>query len=65
MNLIKGTKVRQVVKAPIEGVVTGFDIDQETGVKQIKVEWEDPESNEVYSRFFSEADLEVVDQSAQ
>ena len=30
----KGDAVRQVMPAPFEGVVAGFDVDQETGAVQ-------------------------------
>lgn len=60
MNLAKNTAVRQIVK-PIEGVVTGFQIDQESGARQIQVSYTDEHGTEC-SRYFQEHELEVVHQ---
>lgn len=54
----RGSIVQQIVK-PIEGVVTSFQIDQQTGDKLIEVTWTD-ETGVVNSRFFSENDLKVL-----
>lgn len=53
----KGTPVTQIVK-PIEGVVVGFDVDQETGDRLIKVEWTE-EDGSTASKFFKDDELEV------
>lgn len=47
----KGDAVRQVVPAPIDGVVAGFEVDQETGAVQYRVEFQDGE--ETRERFFA------------
>lgn len=56
----RGSIVKQVVKT-VEGTVTGFQVDQETGDKLVEVTWTDA-SGQVSSRFFKEADLQVVTQ---
>lgn len=56
MTLTKGTQVRQIVK-PIEGTVTGFQIDQETGERHVLVEYLD-EHGTTASRYFKEGELE-------
>lgn len=58
-NFKKGDTVRQVVAAPVEGVVSRYDVDQETGEVQILVEWLDGEGN-TCSRYFKEAELAAV-----
>jgi hypothetical protein len=58
MAIQKGTKVRQVIK-PLEGTVTGFSVDQETGKLLTKVEWADEQGVE-HAKFFDNADLEEV-----
>lgn len=59
----KGTAVRQIVK-PIEGTVVGYKLDEERGETLALVEWAEPGAEqdeiEVKSRYFSEAELEVV-----
>lgn len=56
MTIQKGAAVRQIVK-PIEGVVTGFDIDRETGAVQYCVEWD--EGGTAHSRYFKADEIEV------
>lgn len=56
MAIQKGAAVRQIVK-PIEGVVTGFDIDRETGAVQYCVEW--TEDGTAHSRYFKADEIEV------
>lgn len=53
----KGDAVRQVVPAPIEGVVAGFQVDQETGAVQYRVEFQDGE--ETRERFFTAEQIEA------
>jgi hypothetical protein len=55
----KGDAVRQIVPAPIEGVVTGFHVDQETGDMQFRVEWANAEG-EACGRYFTAAQLQAV-----
>ena len=50
----KGAAVAQVV-TPIQGTVTGFSVDQETGDTQVKVEWSDADGE--HARYFKEAEL--------
>ena len=57
MAIQKGATVRQIVK-PIEGVVTGFDIDRETGDTLYRVEWE--EGGEAQARYFKAGEVEAL-----
>jgi hypothetical protein len=50
----KGTKVKQIIK-PVEGEVTGFTVDQETGDVQVLVAWTDDDGD--HARYFKESDL--------
>jgi hypothetical protein len=52
----KGTKVKQIIK-PVEGEVTGFTVDQETGDVQVLVAWTDDDGE--HARYFKETDLEA------
>jgi hypothetical protein len=54
----KGDTVRQVVPV-IEGTVTGFNIDQETGDRLVQVEYSDADSD-IAMRYFKDSELEVV-----
>ena len=54
----KGTKVKQIV-APVEGEVTGFTVDQESGDVQVLVEWTDSDGVQ-HGRYFKETDLETA-----
>lgn len=56
MAFAKGTSVRQIMPAPVEGVVTGFMMDNETGEVLHCVEWTDGEG-ETHSRFFKQVEL--------
>lgn len=58
----RGDAVRQVMPAPISGHVTGFDVDQETGVRQIQVTFHNGEETRI--RFFAEGDLELTPDEA-
>jgi hypothetical protein len=53
----KGDLVVQVV-TPIQGIVSGFSVDQETGDTQVKIEWQDEHGN--HSRYFKDAELEAT-----
>lgn len=50
----KGTQVKQVI-TPVEGEVTGFTVDQETGDVQVLVAWTDEDGE--HARYFKESDL--------
>jgi hypothetical protein len=54
----KGAPVRQVVPV-IEGVVSGYSVDQELGTVQVLVEWEDV-NGERHSRYFAESELQAI-----
>ena len=57
----KGDVVRQIMPAPVEGVVTEYNICQETGTVQVKVEWPDTDGDGIpQSRFFKVDEVEVV-----
>lgn len=61
-RIFKGDTVRQTMPAPIEGVVTEYNICQETGDVQIKVEWPDADGDGFpESRFFKISEVEKVD----
>lgn len=51
----KDAKVTQIVK-PIEGVVKGFQVDQETGDVLVQVDWVQEDGSHG-SRFFKEEEL--------
>jgi hypothetical protein len=53
----KGTQVKQVV-TPIEGEVTGFQVDQESGDLQVLVTWTDEHGE--HARYFKETEIEAV-----
>jgi hypothetical protein len=55
----RGTVVRQIVQAPVEGTVEGFSVDIETGELQVLVQWTDA-SGEVHYRHFGETQIEAV-----
>lgn len=54
----KGDVVRQVIPV-IEGTVTSFQVDQETGALQYLVEWSDGDGN-VCSKYFGAGEVEAV-----
>jgi hypothetical protein len=56
MAMHKGSYVRQKMPAPVEGVITGFKVDGETGKTQVLVEWE--EGDGTGSRYFNPDDIE-------
>jgi hypothetical protein len=51
----KGDEVVQVIK-PIQGVVDGFQVDQETGSLLVHISWTDEDGGE-HGKFFTEEDL--------
>jgi hypothetical protein len=54
MSLKKGDAVVQVVPAPIEGVVDGFALDQDTGEVKVLVAYTDADGN-AQSGYFSQS----------
>ena len=54
----KGDIVKQIVPA-IEGTVTGFQIDQEHGIRLLLVEYTNAD-DEPSSRYFKETEVELV-----
>lgn len=56
MSFKKGQKVTQVQPKAIEGTVTGFEVDQETGERNIRVAYKG-ESDEDHVRHFKENEL--------
>lgn len=62
MAVPKGTKVRQIVPV-IEGTVTGYSIDQESGEALILVSW-DNGKGVAGSKYFKESEVEVVPEVA-
>lgn len=56
-KIFRGAQVRQVVKV-IQGVVTDFKVDQESGDRLIGVEY--TEDGEKKHRYFSEGQVELV-----
>ena len=62
VQIKKGDTVRQIMPAPVVGVVTEYNICQETGAVQVKVEWPDADGDgHAESRFFRVDDIEKVD----
>lgn len=62
-KLKKGDTVRQVITPPIEGVITGFAVDQETGDVHAHVEWLVKDANgdeHKAARYFAEDQLEAA-----
>ena len=57
----KGDTVRQIMPAPVVGVVTEYNICQEHGTVQVKVEWPDTDGDGIpQSRFFKADEVEVI-----
>jgi len=56
----KGDKVAQIQAAPVQGVVAGFDIDQESGDVQVRVEWPN-EDGGMHVRHFPQDQLEAIE----
>lgn len=54
----KGAAVKQIMPAPIEGVVDSFSVDQINGTVQVKVVWEDSAGQ--HEHFFNETEIEAV-----
>lgn len=59
MSFKKGDKVIQVLQAPIEGVVDGFALDQNTGEVTVLVEYTNA-SGEVHQRYFHADELNAA-----
>jgi hypothetical protein len=59
MAIAKGTEVKQVVAAPITGVVDSFSVDQETGQLQYLVKWADADGEEC-SKYFQDGEIAPV-----
>ena len=55
-NFKNGDKVTQVLPNPVTGVVSGFALDQQTGLVQAKVTWTDASGN-VNERHFDQSEL--------
>jgi hypothetical protein len=58
-NFKKGDAVRQVMPAPITGTVTGFSVDQDTGVLLTLVEFKDADG-EVAENYFQPGQIEAA-----
>ena len=57
----KGDQVRQVLPAPIEGVVDSVTIDPDTGDRLFKVVWPDANGDgHEESRYFTEEQIELA-----
>jgi hypothetical protein len=54
----KGDPVRQIVQAPINGVVTGLSLDESTGLIQYRVEYQD--GDEKRERYFTADQIEAA-----
>jgi hypothetical protein len=54
----KGDTVRQILPAPIEGTVVGFNADQETGALQVCVEYQ--ADGETRQRYFDSNQIDLV-----
>lgn len=52
----KGDAVAQVLPAPVTGTVAGFDVDQETGARLVRVEWVCDEGHQ-HAKYFREEEL--------
>lgn len=62
MPIPKNSVVRQVVPAPIEGVVTDYAIDRESGITQVLVAWLDADGVP-HERYLLESEVEVIQQA--
>lgn len=61
VKIKKGDTVRQIMPAPVVGVVTEYNVCQETGDVQVKVEWPDQDGDGIAeSRFFRIDQIEKV-----
>lgn len=56
MSFKKGDKVVQIVQKPIEGIVEGFAVDQETGETQVRISYPD-EDGSTHTRHFKPDEL--------
>lgn len=52
----KGDEVVQILPAPITGTVAGFDVDQETGARLVRVEWADADGH-AHAKYFREDEI--------
>ena len=59
MAFKKGDEVVQIHSAPIQGTVSGFALDQETGDVQVLVQWTDGDGV-VHQRHFSQSEVAAV-----
>ena len=59
MAIKLGTPVRQIVPAPVAGIVMRKEWDNDTEQFRFLVEWPDPEGEEPHSRWFNEDDIEA------
>lgn len=59
MAFKKGTPVRQVLPAPVEGMVTGYMVDAESGETLHRVEW--LQDGTIVSRYFKECQIEATE----
>lgn len=62
MAFPKGSQVKQVLAAPIQGSIDSFSVDQESGQIQYLVKWLDGGGVE-HSRFFKDGEVELVEQT--
>jgi hypothetical protein len=58
-DIKKGDTVRQVVPV-IEGIVTGFQVDQETGDRLLQVEYPDADGD-LAIRYFKDSEVALVE----
>ena len=58
-QFMRGQTVRQIVSAPIVGVIETFEADRETGERMIRVAWKDADGV-VHSRHFAEEEIEAL-----
>lgn len=60
----KGDTVRQILPAPVQGVVVGFNVDQETGDLLTLVQWEQDTNGDgdpdICQKYFRASEIEVV-----
>lgn len=63
-NVKKGDSVVQVQPKPIEGVVVGFGLCQETGTVSVKVQYTDAD-DEVHERYFKQDEVTLIEPTEQ
>ena len=59
MAIKLGTPVRQIVPAPVAGIVMRKEWDHDTEQFRFPVEWPGPEGGEAHSRWLNEDDIEA------